>query len=331
MRSNLTLNYGLRWEVDQPWYDAEGKIQQFIPGQQSTVYPDSPRGWLLPGDKGVPLTLAYTPYRNFAPRLGLAYSPAASEGVLNKIFGGPGKTSIRGAFGIFYTTQDSQGGLWAQGDAPFGDYWGTPTPVYLDRPFKSRFSDNSDPGQRFPFPLPPPNHQISFAPYLPISYSPAYEASNKTPYTEDFNFTVQREVGKTTVLTLGYVSTAGHKLVAQKEFNPGNAALCMHILALGHLQRGGQAAVAAHMGRTGSTPLMVRPFMGLVLIRLLPDVAWPRASWTSGTQAYEATLANSLYNSFQATVNKSAGTPTFPWPLIPGRKPSITARGFMTW
>ena len=33
VKSNLTLNLGLRWEVSMPWYDTQGKIQTFIPGQ----------------------------------------------------------------------------------------------------------------------------------------------------------------------------------------------------------------------------------------------------------------------------------------------------------
>ena len=103
IKPNVTLNYGLRWEVSQPFYDTQGKIQAFVPGLQSQVYPDAPRGWVFPGDPGIPKTLAPTDRNNFAPRVGLAYSPGFSDGFLGKVFGGPGKTSIRAAYGIYYT------------------------------------------------------------------------------------------------------------------------------------------------------------------------------------------------------------------------------------
>ncbi len=91
IRPNLTLNYGVRWEVNQPWYDTQGKIEQFVPGRQSRVFPDAPLGWVFPGDPGIPSTLAKPQYDRFAPRLGIAYSPEFSGGILGTIFGGPGK------------------------------------------------------------------------------------------------------------------------------------------------------------------------------------------------------------------------------------------------
>ena len=46
---NLTLNLGLRWEVSMPWYDWQGKIQTWVPGQQSTVFPLAPGRVSIPG------------------------------------------------------------------------------------------------------------------------------------------------------------------------------------------------------------------------------------------------------------------------------------------
>src|ERR1017187_9174151 len=100
-RPNLTVNLGVRWEVSMPWYDTQGKIETIVPGLQSTQFPTAPLGWVVPGDPGIPPTLAPTHYNNFAPRVGLAYSPGFTDGVLSKVFGGPGKTSIRTSFGIY--------------------------------------------------------------------------------------------------------------------------------------------------------------------------------------------------------------------------------------
>lgn len=93
-RPNFTVNYGLRWEVSQPWYDRWDRIQAFVPGLQSTKFPDSPTGWVFPGDPGIPRTLSPTRWGDVAPRLGLAYSPGFSQGVLGKLFGGPGKPAF---------------------------------------------------------------------------------------------------------------------------------------------------------------------------------------------------------------------------------------------
>src|SRR5581483_12167719 len=102
--------YGVRWNINQPWYDAGwNRLQTFVPGMQSTRYPDSPTGWVFAGDPGIPDTVSKTQLHNFAPRLGLAYSPSSTDGFMSKLTGGPGKTSIRAAFGMYYVAleQDS--------------------------------------------------------------------------------------------------------------------------------------------------------------------------------------------------------------------------------
>ncbi len=85
-----------------PWYDTQNKLETVIPGEQSQTFPTAPTGLVVPGDPGVPRTLAPIRYHNFAPRIGFAYSPDTTEGLLGKLFGGPGKTSIRVGYGIFY-------------------------------------------------------------------------------------------------------------------------------------------------------------------------------------------------------------------------------------
>ena len=77
VKPNFTHQLGLRWEVSMPWYDTQDKIQTIVPGVQSTVFPGAPKGWLVPGDPGlpggkpIPSTLAPTTWRDFGPRLGL--------------------------------------------------------------------------------------------------------------------------------------------------------------------------------------------------------------------------------------------------------------------
>src|SRR5208282_5009271 len=91
VRPNLTLHYGLRWDRIEPWYEKNNGISTFEAGKQSVVYPGAPAGILYPGDPGVPRTLAPPGNLDFAPRVGVAYSP-------------DGKTSLRASYGLYYTS-----------------------------------------------------------------------------------------------------------------------------------------------------------------------------------------------------------------------------------
>ncbi|PYX23530.1 MAG: TonB-dependent receptor, partial [Acidobacteria bacterium] len=116
--SNLVFNYGLRWEASMPWYDTQNKIETIIPGKQSVKFPGAPMGYVMAGDPGVPRTLGPTRWNNFSPRLGLAYSPNSSSGVLGKLFGGPGRTSIRVGAGLYYTSVEDLSQFLEVGDPP---------------------------------------------------------------------------------------------------------------------------------------------------------------------------------------------------------------------
>src|SRR4029077_19961520 len=210
----------------------------FVPGQQSTVFPLDPKGIVFPGDAGIPKTLAPTTYNNFGPRLGLAYSPGFTDGVLGKVFGGPGKTSIRAAYGLYYTSVEDLNLFFEVADAPFGLYWTSPGAVDFSEPYRNRLDGGTDgEGQRFPFTVPmpgsPANKTLRFSVYEPMSYFPGYDIHNKLPYAEHFNFSIQRQLSSTTVVAMSCVCTEGHRLIAQTEANPGNAALCMQLTAQG--------------------------------------------------------------------------------------------------
>jgi hypothetical protein len=77
-----------------------------VPGLQSKVYPGAPKGWVFPGDPGIPRTLAPTHYDNVAPRVGFAYSPDVKGGPLGALFGGAGQSSVHGSWGRFFTAVD---------------------------------------------------------------------------------------------------------------------------------------------------------------------------------------------------------------------------------
>jgi Carboxypeptidase regulatory-like domain len=318
VKPNLTLNLGLRWEVSMPWYDTQGKIETIVPGLQSTQFPTAPRGWVVPGDPGIPSTLAPTHYNNFGPRIGLAYSPGFTDGVLKKVFGGPGKTSIRAAYGIYYTSIEDLDLFYEVGDAPFGQYWTSPNGVLFEEPFRTRTNGASQ-GQRFPFIFPTPgspaNKTLDYGKYLPINGSPGYDIHNRMPYAEHYNFSIERQLSKSTVLTLAYVGTQGHKLISQYAANPGNASLCMQLNATGAVDL-----------NTGLSNPACGPF-GEQDIYQLPNGSKVYGTRTAlgpnycpssvtllcfgSSNSFTANISNSSYNSFQVTLERKAADVTF--------------------
>jgi hypothetical protein len=317
VKPNLTVNLGLRWEVSVPWYDTQGKIQTFVPGQQSTVFPLAPKGLVFPGDAGIPKTLAPTTYNNFGPRLGLAYSPGFTEGVLGKVFGGPGKSSIRASYGLYYTSVEDLNLFYEVADAPFGLYWTSPVSVMFDEPFRIRANGQSL-GQRFPFtaPIPgaPSNKTLDFSVYEPFNFFPGYSIHNRLPYAEHFNLSIQRELTKSTVLTVAYVGTEGHRLITQAESNPGDPKLC------NQLTNGG--AIDTTAGTPGCGPgnendVFQYPdgsFVYSTRHSLLNPNFCPGSSlqvcFGSGN-TNTSNFANSVYHSGQITVEHKANDLTF--------------------
>jgi len=330
VKSNITLNLGLRWEVSMPWYDTQGKIQTFNPGQQSTVFPLAPPGLVFPGDPGIPKTLAPTKYNNVGPRLGLAYSPGFSDGVLGKIFGGPGKSSIRAAYGLYYTSVEDLNLFYEVADAPFGLYWTSPVSVMFDEPFRIRANGQSL-GQRFPFTAPvpgsPSNKTLDFSVYEPFNYFPGYDTHNRLPYAEHFNLSIQRELTKSTVLTVAYVGTEGHRLITQRDANPGSAALCQQLNATPGVIDVTAGTAGCGPGNendvfqlpTAAVPcdtLSPTPLAGCVYStrqRLLSPNFCPGGAQVcyGSNNTNTLTSANSIYNAAQITVERKASDFTF--------------------
>ena len=81
----------LRYEPFIPFDQKGGRHTTWVPGVQSTVVPDAPKGILFPGDPGIPAKLTNSDLNNFAPRLGVAWDVS-----------GDAKTVVRGGYGIFY-------------------------------------------------------------------------------------------------------------------------------------------------------------------------------------------------------------------------------------
>jgi hypothetical protein len=314
--SNLVLNYGLRWEASMPWYDTQNKTETIIPGKQSVKFPGAPLGYVVAGDPGVPRTLGPTRWHNFSPRVGLAYSPSTTDGVLGKLFGGPGHTSIRVGAGIYYTSIEDLSQFLEVGDPPYGLYYGSSAPPLLEAPYITR-SSGSMVGQRFPLPFPstnvsPSNPDTTFpwGQVEPLSYDWSFDARNKLPYSEHYELSIQRQIGSNTVATISYVGNQGHRLATGVEANPTNQALCLFVHnntpqgdpTCDQFSETPPFSYDPVAGVGTSTPWMLTSGQTVASARPLGPLF--------DTNPHESTVANSRYNSLQAGLSHRAGSLT---------------------
>ncbi len=231
----VTMNYGLRWEVATPWYDTQNKLETLIQGEQSLSFPGAPTGLVMPLDPGVPRTLSPVRYKNFAPRIGIAFAPDVTEGWLGKLLGGPGKFSIRAGYGIFYTSIVDATGFVEVGDAPYGLFYSSPGPPLLASPYVTRQTGQVQPNA-FPFVFPPtnvspknPDTTFPWSQVEPISGSDYFSPTNVLPYTQQFELSLQRQLGTATVASVSYVGAVGRHNLTFLEANPGDPALCLYL------------------------------------------------------------------------------------------------------
>ncbi len=239
-RDNLTLNYGLRWDRIAPWSEKYNQISTFVAGAQSAVFPGAPTGILYPGDPGIPATLAPVDKLDLSPRIGLAWTPHGGNGsgsgdLSSRLLGAPGATSVRASFGMFYTAIDAAAISVLAANAPYGTTYTSPAPPLFATPFVTA-ADGTNYGQPFPYTFAPldssrnhPDANIDWSDYEPISGIPGYDVHNRTPYTEEWMLSVERQAGPNTVLEASYVGTSSQHQRVLIEANPGNPALCVSL------------------------------------------------------------------------------------------------------
>ncbi len=194
--SRLTLNIGLRYELAKPFVEKENRIVVINPDKQSTVQPLAPKGLLYPGDAGIPAGGYATDKNNLAPRLAFTYDPT-----------GKGKTSIRGAWGIFYDSLAGQGDLFQAG--------------VLAPPFTPLVELNAtaaNPSISFANPLGTGTQAPNLFPanLTIIGWGPTFN----TPSVMHYNLTVQQQIGDNLGLEVGYVGSKGKNLPMFIEINP---------------------------------------------------------------------------------------------------------------
>jgi hypothetical protein len=302
IRSTLTLTYGLRWDRIEPWYEKYNGISTFIPGRQSQVFPGAPEGILFPTDAGISRTISPPGNLDFAPRIGLAYSPAVQQdGLVRKIVGAPGKTSIRASFGTYYTAIEALTIGILAGNPPFGFTYSSPAPPLFATPFITA-SNGQFVGQPFPLTLATqnasihnPDSNIDWSQFLPISGVPGYATTNRIPYAEEYTLSLERQVGANTVVSANYIGTQAHHLLVLQEANPGDPALCLSVSSLHQVAPG--SPTCGPFGENGVYTSASGQVINGTRGPLGPNF---------GSDTYQTTIGNSVYNALQLSLRHNS-------------------------
>ncbi len=252
IRPNLTLNYGMRWEFNSPLDDIGHHVQTFRPGQSTTTYPCQlsaysinyfqtqygvadptcantgvfPTGLVVPGDKGVPSGLTQTYYKAFAPRIGIAWSPGKS-----------GKTSIRAGWGMFYNPIEQLVLEQFSAEPPFGGstlIFGTMfnSPFVAQAGYQYPNAFNPAGGEFTGILNPKPGQSVDWSLFRPILLFGEFQPHMRTQYSDQYNFTIQHQLANNLVLSLGFVGSQGHRLLATTDLNRATPQTCLDIISI---------------------------------------------------------------------------------------------------
>jgi hypothetical protein len=199
---NLTLNYGLRWEYHPMFRDRYNNLANFDPNYTSVVNGQTVQGAIIiPGagtygitspefvqsiyptpvilasQAGIPPALRFSSKRDFAPRIGFAW----------RVFGDD-KTVLRGGYGKFIEALMGSAAIsaWAVQSSDVGF-------------FNNSIGSNGTPTFTLPYAWPSDIAQ-------PGSYS-FYQATNlhyQDPYVQEWNLTLERDLGEGIGVRLSY-------------------------------------------------------------------------------------------------------------------------------
>ena len=216
VRKNFTFNAGLRWDYFQYPHDIEGRIGGFDPSligegrfgiptmaqaytgytvtrDYARLHPNSP---IPAGVKlGTSTLVNSQDFKNFGPRVGFAWQPQ------------PG-TSIRGGYGVFYPRSSTAAADNEADGIPFNDVVqlvGQPTPTLQD-PFTNLALPNDS-----AFPLWQPRQYVPGG--TPGYYNQVLDPNARNPYVQQFNLSVQQEVGRNGLMEIAYLGSHGLRLL----------------------------------------------------------------------------------------------------------------------
>ncbi len=200
----LTVNAGLRWEFTGPWTERYDRISAFFPNASSPLA--SQTGLPLKGDVGLvntptlPQRTAMNPsYREFSPRVGLAYLVTPS-------------TVIRSGYGIFWLPEDVN--LFSSPDHDSINA--------ITQSMTSSLNNGITPYNTLsnPFPsgiIPPPQRNADPNLALYGNNVTTQIPQNPLGYSQQWNFDIQKQFGPSFLIDVGYVGSKGTHLPIQTQ------------------------------------------------------------------------------------------------------------------
>jgi hypothetical protein len=231
VKPNLTITYGLRWTFLQPPYEVNGvqvaptiSLNRWFKERAQTMAAglpfNNPISFDLAGQANNGNPYWQDDFKNFAPRLAIAYSPGFTDGMLGHLFGGPGRTSIRMGAGMYYdhfgegivntfdrdgsfglsTLLTNTGGVQTVDGAP---RIGATNSLYT----LPQSLVTPSPGASFPTQFPLDNFAVQWG----------LDDRLRTPYSYGFNLSFERELRHGFTIETAYVGRIGHRLLQQED------------------------------------------------------------------------------------------------------------------
>jgi len=296
IRSNLTLNLGIRYDVQTAPTNTQNMLMQFVPGAQSTVAPVLPKGILFPGDAGVPRGGVDNRYDHISPRLGFAWTPFAD-----------GKTVVHGAAGLFYGSIG--GNLWnyPSNGEPFSGRPSFSHVISINNPYATDPTDFCGGNAtciaggvgHSPYPFTYNSAAPSFVvvPAALISIDPNF----RWPVSYQINFGVQQMLPKNIALSINYVGALSRKLPTEWDLNYPVFNLTAAGVSGASCATTNTTQNCSYANNTGTTNNR-RPYN---------DVSYAATSTTTAANPYFLSISqiqsseSSEYNAMQLTVQKT--------------------------
>jgi carboxypeptidase family protein len=304
IRPNLTITYGTGYDIETPWvnnYEHGLIMGAWRPGQQSTVFPTAPAGFVYPGDAGInKYGGMQVKYDLLAPRFGFAWSPSASR-----------SWSIHGGIGLYYNRSEEELALQTLTNAPFAitsngaGSCGNPgfANPFLTVSGATCIVAGSAVTSPFPFTPPTPGAtNINFSKFAPVGFGfNAEDPKFTAPRSTNFNLTIERQLDKSTILSVAYVGNRGRHEEGAYDGNMAGSAPGVNPVAAA-------AGCASGLFLTGSpcpqTTVNQDPNTFIFTNGTPVAGATPYNLALYGQVGIQATQFNSKYDSLQVTLNR---------------------------
>lgn len=274
IRRNLTLNLGLRYQLDGVPYEEDANFSNLLADPSSFQAGQNVVMSIV--GPGTGKMLYQQDYSNIEPRFGFSWDPF-----------GDGKTAVRGAFGIFH-------------DRVFGNLFGN---ARGNPPFEQDFNN-------FPFDtinnafgtggvptVLPDTTPSAIIPDDALLAPVLFNTHFRNTASNNWNFGIQRELPGSNVIDLAYVASEGHFIPRQIDGNPPDPSLVNQLVQI-------CSNPSDPRNTTGCTPnevsgiLLYEGGLGPNDFGILPFNAVKNNALVQ--PFYQVSVTNSIYNSLQA-------------------------------